>query len=211
MSECAVVEIEAKPSVMERLGQTLASFADRYEVLPVGAKVSDEVKAYLKAFDAVNTVVKAKPLHFITKQAEREANQSDRTVRYGREFASVLLEGDRWERVLAEKNWDLCKMFRAIVRNLTALETVASGTSDPYVGAYADFFANRLGLAVNGAEIALKAIYKGASCWMAFETVRKSLSRTLAQAAEIRESYGANVAREIVEWCKKNTAAKLAA
>ena len=210
MSECAVVEIEAKPSVMERLGQYLETFADRYAVLPVGAKVSDEVKAYLKAFDAVNTVVKAKPLHFITKQAEREANQSDRTVRYGREFASVLLEGDRWERVMAEKNWDLCKMLRALVRNLNALETVASG-NDAYTGAYADFFANRLGLAVNGVEKDLQAIHKGASCWMAFETVRKSLARTLAQAAEIRESYGATVAREIVEWCKKNAAEKLAA
>jgi len=138
------------------------------------------------------------PGAYISKEAERTANEYDRTVRPAAKQAKSLLFGDSWERMLAEKDWDLCQLLQGVVSNIGRIDAAVTG-ENPFVHAYRDILAERLELIVNGMERALAATYKGA-CWYAFNAVRKNASRTVSQIAEIEVG---KVPAEILETAKR--------
>ncbi len=190
MSENMVQDVavfKVSPSV-----ESLEKFADNYKAIPYGAKMSAETRAYLTACDAVNAVVKKTPSHFTTKQAKREAGEVDRSVRYGKWLATVMLNGDRWERVLADKNADLYKAIDSLVRAMTALANMLVGV---FVAKYADVFRNRLEAAVRGAEKIL-ATQQGATI-EAFNQLATTVRKSVEQAETIRDSAGTQVPPEI--------------
>lgn len=104
--------------ITEQLTQELEAFSQIYAPMKSSERLSDVEKEALADRRGWTEKVLRKKGFYVGKTAEKIANSHDLTFRAEIKIAKIAVNGETWERVLVNKNADLCVKIQRVLQKI---------------------------------------------------------------------------------------------